>query len=158
MQEAFTPLAFTRHDQLFRALLIDDQAWFLVTDLAALLGYRRNAERITKHLAEDQQRCEWLVTPNGIKAHVLIDESGLYAALLRSNCPENKSLRRWIAQRMLPELRNSARDADAAPRFGSMLWKASDIQVIHWQGKLWVALEDMPQVVRNEALHTRPAS
>lgn len=156
MHEALTPTLFTRHGRTFRALLIDDQAWFLAADLAALLGCRQTAERIAKRLADDQQRSEWLFTPNGIKESLLIDESALYATLTRDRHPENESLRSWITRRVLPELRNSARTDHGTPRFGTMHWKASGVQVIHWQGKLWLALEDLPKVIRTDSLRQRP--
>ncbi|MBU3055421.1 BRO-N domain-containing protein [Pseudomonas indica] len=152
MQAALTPTLFTRHHNSFRALLIDDQTWFSIADLATLLGYHNDIERIASLLAADQQRSEWLFTPQGLKEALLVDESGLYATLLQNAHPENESLRRWIARCVIPELRNSARSEAGSPRYGTLHWKASGVQVIHWQERLWIALEDLPQVIRSEAL------
>ncbi|PAU66663.1 hypothetical protein BZL41_00500 [Pseudomonas sp. PIC25] len=152
MHDAFSPTLFNRHGQPFRALLIDDQAWFSLSDLAALLGRWHTPERIAKALAEDQLRSEWLMTPFGLKEVRLVDESGLYATLVRDGHPENEALRAWVARRVIPELRNSERSDAGAPRFGTLQWKASGLQVIHWQDRLWVALEDLPQVVPGDVL------
>ncbi|SDL73020.1 BRO-N domain-containing protein [Pseudomonas indica] len=156
MQEALTPTLFTRHNHSLRALLIDDQAWFSIADLAVLLGCPNDIERIADHLATDQQRSEWMFTPHGLKETLLIDESGLYAALLRDTHPESEGLRRWIAHRVIPELRNSDRSEAGSPRYGTLHWKASGVQVIHWQDRLWIALDDIPQVIRSDAL--RPSA
>lgn len=88
-------------------LLIDGQPWFVAREFGLLMG-RRNPEGIL-HLLEDDQRA--LVTlrhGESCETTEVISESATYAAYYRYRNPENRNLRRWLSQDVIPTLRDQA--------------------------------------------------
>ena len=69
-----------------RTLLIDDQPWFVASDVARALEYRE-AERFTRWLDDDERGTQIVGTPSGDQGMTIINESGLYSAILRSRKP-----------------------------------------------------------------------
>ena len=76
------PHYFFRQQRLLRALLIDDQAWFVLDDFARLIEHSQ-PEQMLARLDDDQARRESLRSERGEdQAQWLISESGAYAALI----------------------------------------------------------------------------
>ncbi|WP_236214098.1 hypothetical protein [Metapseudomonas otitidis] len=53
--ECYIPTVFHRHHRALRALLIDDQVWFVAQDLGPLTNHRFD-ERLSRKLDPDQWR------------------------------------------------------------------------------------------------------
>lgn len=92
-----------------RATQIDCEVWFAATDVAKALGYR-DANQITRALDDDEKRwsegtlSECTHSNLGIR---LINESGLYRVLMRSQRPEAIPFQRWLAHEVVPEIRRN---------------------------------------------------
>lgn len=92
-----------------RATQIDCEVWFAATDVAKALGYR-DANQITRALDDDEKRwsegtlSECTHSYLGIR---LINESGLYRVLMRSQRPEAIPFQRWLAHEVVPEIRRN---------------------------------------------------
>ena len=90
-----------------RATEIDGEVWFAATDIAKALGYR-DANQITRHLDQDEKRwsegtlSECTHRDLGIR---LINESGLYRVLMRSQRAEAIPFQRWLAHDVVPAIR-----------------------------------------------------
>ncbi|CDF83406.1 hypothetical protein PKB_2059 [Pseudomonas knackmussii B13] len=140
-----TPLYFFRHRRLLRAVLLDDQAWFVLDDLRRLMGHPCS-ERLASRLDEDQVCVRWLRREDGeLIERVLVSESGAYAALILFNASDLCSLRRWISNEVVPELRSNA--YEFGPRHKHLRWQRQVLHVLDWQGQFWVSLAELPRVL-----------
>lgn len=105
-----------------RATQIDCEVWFAATDVAKALGYR-DANQITRALDDDEKRWSEGTLSECTHSHLgirLINESGLYRVLMRSQRPEAIPFQRWLAHEVVPEIRRnggyiatSPQDSDA---------------------------------------------
>lgn len=92
-----------------RATQIDCEVWFAATDVAKALGYR-DANQITRALDDDEKRWSEGTLLECTHSHLgirLINESGLYRVLMRSQRPEAVPFQRWLAHEVVPEIRRN---------------------------------------------------
>ena len=87
-----------------RALEINDNPWFVASDIAKALEYR-SAYDMTRILDEDEKGTQIVRTPGGDQNAIVINESGLYSAILRSRKPEAKRFKKWITSEVIPSIR-----------------------------------------------------
>ncbi|WP_371370037.1 Bro-N domain-containing protein [Pseudomonas sp. QL9] len=150
-ESVLKPMAFVRNHRQLRAVLIDRQAWFVAADLARLTNSTLN-ERITNKLDRDQTRKAVLLNGGGQpERELLISESGVYMLLVvQLYHPENRELRQWLTNEVVPVLRDAELDDPALPRqrLGAALWRNSS--VLEWQGELWGRLTDAIRVIESE--------
>jgi prophage antirepressor-like protein len=106
-------IPFNFESRELRTLLIDDQPWFVAADVAASLGYPAAAQ-MTRNLDEDEKGMQNVHTPGGAQEMLVINESGLYSAILRSRKSEAKRFKKWVTAEVLPAIRKHGRYEDAA--------------------------------------------
>jgi prophage antirepressor-like protein len=79
--------------------------WFLAKDVAEILGYS-DTEAMTRKLdAEEVQNRQ--IVGFGNRGVNLINESGLYSAILTSQKPEAKIFKKWVTSEVLPSIRKT---------------------------------------------------
>jgi anti-repressor protein len=100
------PFTFPTTGQTVRTVVINDEPWFVASDLAAILGYRDafNALRI---LEEDEKGTHPVSTPGGEQLASVVSEAGLYALALRSTLDNAKPFRRWVTHDVIPAIRKT---------------------------------------------------
>lgn len=103
---ALTPFDYTGHT--VRTVLIDDQPWFVATDVCAVLGLGRHQDS-TRYLDDDERGVCLVDTPSGQQQMTTVNEPGLYSLILRSRKPEAKAFKRWVTHEVLPALRRAGR-------------------------------------------------
>ena len=108
---AVFPFAFEENQ--VRALLIDLCPWFVAADVAGVLQYR-NAPDMTRSLDDDEKGTQIVRTPGGNQEMLVINESGLYSAILRSRKPEAKRFKKWVTAEVLPSIRKTGMYAPSA--------------------------------------------
>lgn len=89
-----------------RIVMIDDCPWFVAADVCAVLEYRM-ASDMTRFLDDDEKGTHIMRTPGGDQEATIINESGLYAAILKSRKPEAKKFKKWVTSEVLPALRRT---------------------------------------------------
>ena len=100
-----TPLYFFHKHRTLRALLLDDQVWFVLDDLRRLIGHA-SSERLARRLEDDQLCTQWLrLDDGGSLERLLVSESGAYALLFHFAHADLGGLRRWISTQVVPEVR-----------------------------------------------------
>lgn len=88
-----------------RALLINEEPWFIAMDVAQVLGYD-DAWNMTRRLdPEEIQNLQ--IGGFGNRGVNLINESGLYSAILGSQNPEAKTFKKWVTTDVLPTIRKT---------------------------------------------------
>lgn len=83
------------------------EVWFVASDIARALGYR-DAHNMCRRLDDDEKDTHILSTPNS-QEQMIISESGLYSAVLRSTKPEAKRFKKWVTTDVLPSIRKTGR-------------------------------------------------
>lgn len=95
-----------RNFQSLRAVMRNNEPWFLAKDVADILGFK-TANDFTKYLDIDEKGTMINPTPGGEQKMNIISESGLYSAIFRSKKPQAKMFRKWISSEVLPQIRKN---------------------------------------------------
>lgn len=98
--------AFDFNGQTVRTELIDQEPWFVASDVAKVLGYR-DAANLTRRLDEDERGTRKVSTPSGDQQMTVISEAGLFRAILGSQVPGARNFKRWVTHDVLPQIRKT---------------------------------------------------
>lgn len=85
---------------------INDQPWFMASDVAVALGYSQT-QALTKIVDDEDKNSAIIQNGCNYQNQSVINESGLYTAVIGSNKPEAKRFKRWITVEVLPEIRKT---------------------------------------------------
>lgn len=100
---------FGYDDQLVRTVMIDDAPWFVAKDVCAALDLTNPTEAL-KTLDDDEKntlRISEGIPNRGNPNMNIINESGLYTLILRSNKPQARRFRKWVTSEVLPNIRKN---------------------------------------------------
>lgn len=92
--------------QPIRTVVIDSEPWFVASDVANVLEYRM-ASDMTRRLEDCDKGYAKVSTPGGGQDMTVINESGLYDAVFRSNSEGAKPFRRWVTGEVIPAIRRT---------------------------------------------------
>ena len=96
---------FTYNGNEVRTVQKDGEPWWVLKDVCEVLGIGQ-AIRVAERLEEDEVSQTHLTDALGRRqATYLINESGLYNVILRSDKPEAKPFRKWVTSEVLPSIR-----------------------------------------------------
>ena len=90
-----------------RVIKRDGEPWFVGKDVAEILGYGNGRDALAKHVDEEDKGVAKCDTLGGVQELTIINESGLYSLVLRSNLPTAKQFKRWVTSEVLPAIRRS---------------------------------------------------
>lgn len=96
---------FNFGDHPVRVIVLKGEPWFVAVDVCRALGYQNTSKAIGDHLDEDEKANESLGL-SGSPVNI-INESGLYALVLRSRKPEARKFAKWVTGEVLPAIRKS---------------------------------------------------
>ena len=82
------------------------EPWFVASDIAQSLEYRM-ASDMTRSLDDDERGTQIVRTPSGDQEMLVINEPGLFSAILKSRKPEAKRFKRWVTHEVLPRIRKT---------------------------------------------------
>lgn len=98
---------FSYESNEVRTVMIDGEPWFVLKDVCRVLGIARGA-RVAERLDQDEVRQMYLTDSLGRQQDMtIINESGLYSVILRSDKPEAKPFRKWVTGTVLPTIRKT---------------------------------------------------
>ncbi len=94
-----------------RVVTVDDNPWWVLTDVCRVLGVK-DASMVADRLDDDEKGTSQIGTidSNGksVKRQVtIVNESGLYSVILRSDKPQAKPFRKWVTSEVLPSIRKT---------------------------------------------------
>lgn len=93
----------------------EGEALFVAHDVALALGYR-DTNGLTRWLDDDEKGTHSVRTPGGDQQMTVINESGLYSAILKSRKAEARRFKRWVTAEVLPAIRKHGRyEVSATP-------------------------------------------
>lgn len=102
---AITPFNFNSHD--IRVIVRNGEPWFVAKDVCETLGYSNSRKAIGDHLDDDEKGVTNSDTLGGSQKLTIINESGLYALVLRSRKPEARKFAKWVTSEVLPAIRKT---------------------------------------------------
>ncbi|MBR0096813.1 MAG: Bro-N domain-containing protein, partial [Synergistaceae bacterium] len=94
---------FDFNENAVRVIMKDDQPWFVAKDVCEILDIA-DAHTALRGLDSDEKDRQNLPTPGGEQDMSVINESGLYTLIMRSNKPEAKKFRKWVTSEVLPAI------------------------------------------------------
>lgn len=87
-----------------RAVVVDEESYFVGKDIAAALGYKDTDQAVRKHVDEEDKLSRQI---DGSRKMTLINESGVYSLIFGSKMELAKTFKRWVTSEILPTLRRS---------------------------------------------------
>jgi prophage antirepressor-like protein len=109
------PFTFPITGEGVRTLLVDETPWFVATDVCAVLGHTNASMAMA--MVDDDDR--WTIRRSDalsfaypfddlrIQAVNLVNESGLFSLILRSNVTGAREFKRWVTSEVLPSIRKT---------------------------------------------------
>ncbi len=116
--------AWNFEDNKFYTVEIGGEPWFIGRQIASILGYSNTKDAIFRHIdEEDKQLIDRSILTNGVNNRVgesdpisdtgsrvynqitIINESGLYSLILKSQLPTAKKFKKWVTSEVLPAIR-----------------------------------------------------
>ena len=94
-----------------RAVEIDGEGWLVGKDVTEALGYVNTTDALTKHVDQEDkqliQRSQFATLEIPNRGLMVINESGFYSLILRSDMPNAKKFKRWVTSEVLPSIRKT---------------------------------------------------
>ena len=82
------------------------EPWFVAKDVCDVLGMA-DTHTAVRALDDDEKGRQILPTLGGMQDMTVINESGLYTLIMRSNKPQAKRFRKWVTSEVLPSIRRT---------------------------------------------------
>ena len=85
-----------------RMVMVDDEPWFVAKDISGKLGYAQTSNMMKR--IDDEDFKSSVLDGMNMKS-LLINESGLYSAIIGSKLPSAKQFKHWVTSEVLPSIR-----------------------------------------------------
>ena len=99
-----------------RTAIINNEPWFVLADVCKILGIG-NSRMVSDRLDEDELMSVKLTSGGQRRNMTVVNESGLYAVILRSNKPQAHGFRKWVTADILPTIRKTGGYVSDADKF-----------------------------------------
>lgn len=102
--------------QRVRTVMIHGEPWWVVVDVCAVLGIANASQAVER--IDDDCLCQTEVADarGQLRPTWVVNESGLYELIIRSDKPAARTFRRWVTREVLPAIRKTGGYAVAARR------------------------------------------
>lgn len=87
-----------------RTVQVNGEPWFVLSDVCKVLEIS-NSRNISSRLEPDEKGVTLVDTLGGAQQMTIINESGLYTVILRSDKPQAKPFRKRVTSEVLPSIR-----------------------------------------------------
>ena len=105
-ETAMQVYTFNETDISIRIQNIDGNPWFVAKDLCDALELN-DVRRAVEPLDDDEKLTGEILQSGQRRLMWLVNESGMYALVIRSNKPEAKKFRKWVTNEVLPRIRRT---------------------------------------------------
>lgn len=92
-----------------RMVTIKGEPWFVAKDVSDVLGYYGTERMLRRVDDEDRKLMPHFGESGQSREMVVINESGLYTAIIGSKKPEAKRFKRWVTSEVLPAIRKTGK-------------------------------------------------
>lgn len=137
-------MPFEYRGRQVRTIVRDDETWWVLVDVCKILGLS-NTSSVAARL-DDDERAKFNLGRQG--TGFCVNESGLYAVLLRSDKPEAKPFKRWVTHEVLPAIRRTGEyKTSATPIAQEQCKMVSDVPVNREAQKIMSEMQDLPGAI-----------
>lgn len=99
-------LSFVFETQTIRTMLINQEPWFVGTDVATALGYTNPRKALADHVDEEDKNTVTIRDGNrGNPNMTIINEPGVYSLTFSSQLESAKQFKKWVTHEVLPSIR-----------------------------------------------------
>ncbi len=99
---------FSFEDQPIRTIQgADGEVWFVAGDVCKVLGIINVSDALSRLDGDERHDIAFTDTIGRLVKMNVVNESGLYTLILRSNKPEVKAFKRWVTHEVLPSIRKT---------------------------------------------------
>jgi prophage antirepressor-like protein len=99
------PQIFNYGSAAVRTVEKDGDVWFVAKDITDILGYYDASSAVRR--LDDDEKGTLRLSQSANSAVLVINESGLYSLILRSDRAEAKPFRKWVTSVVLPPVNRS---------------------------------------------------
>lgn len=138
-----------------RTVQVNGEPWFVLADVCKVLEIS-NSRNISSRLEPDEKGVTLVDTLGGTQQMTIINESGLYAVVLRSDKPQAKPFRKWVTSEVLPSIRKhgsysvQSQFADLSPQLQVLIqMETRQKQIEARQAEQATALAGLEQKIQN---------
>lgn len=97
---------FDYQGQNVRTVVINGEPWFVLADLCAVLEIS-NSRMVAQRLDEASVSQTYISSGGQQRQVTIVNESGMYEVVIRSDKPEAVTFRRWLTGEVLPQIRRT---------------------------------------------------
>jgi len=101
-----SPVIFDFENHQLRTINKGETVWFVAKDVCDALELSDVSMSVARLDDDEKGTCK-VCTLGGEQSLLCINESGLYALILRSNKPQAKPFRKWITSEVIPSIRKT---------------------------------------------------
>jgi prophage antirepressor-like protein len=90
-----------------RTVIVNEEPWWVLRDVCDVLGLS-NSRIVADRLDEDDVSQTYITDSLGRRPQTsIVNESGLYTVIIRSDKPDAAAFRKWITKEVLPSIRKT---------------------------------------------------
>ena len=97
---------FTYENSEIRTVQKEGEPWWVLRDVCDVLEIG-NPSMVADRLDDDEKGISRIDTLGGKQSMAVVNESGLYNVILRSDKPEAKKFKRWVTHEVIPSIRKN---------------------------------------------------
>lgn len=94
---------FNYEDKQVRTVNKNNDVWFIAKDICDILNIKNTTQAINR--LDEDERAMFNIGRQGITN--IVNESGLYNLIIRSDKPNAKEFKRWVTHEVLPSIRKT---------------------------------------------------
>jgi prophage antirepressor-like protein/mRNA-degrading endonuclease toxin of MazEF toxin-antitoxin module len=101
---------FSYQGNQVRTVLKDGEPWFVAADVCEILNHSNSRKAVADMVDPEDVTKGYIPHPQNPTKNLevtIINESGVYSLVLRSNLPEAKAFKRWITHDVIPQIRRT---------------------------------------------------
>lgn len=99
---------FNFENQNVRTVLIENEIWFVASDVTKILGYQNGRKAIVDHCLDGVTKKYTIKdVVNRFQEMTIINESGIYQLVLASKMPNAIKFKDWVTSQVLPSIRKT---------------------------------------------------
>lgn len=138
-----------------RTVQINGEPWFVLSDVCKVLELS-SPHKVAERLDGDEKGRNQIPTLGGVQEMAVVNESGLYTVILRSDKPQAKPFRKWVTSEVLPSIRKHGsysvqlQFADLSPQLQVLIqMETRQKQIEARQAEQATALAGLEQKIQN---------
>ena len=138
-----------------RTVQINGEPWFVLSDVCKVLELS-SPHKVAERLDGDEKGRNQIPTLGGVQEMAVVNESGLYTVILRSDKPQAKPFRKWVTSDVPPSIRKhgsysvQSQFADLSPQLQVLIqMETRQKQIEARQAEQATALAGLEQKIQN---------